>query len=230
MAKAHKPEWISRAELARRRGVSTTAIAKACRVRLLPACSGKRVDVKHPLVVAYLSAATTLNDTAEAASDPTPPRPTLAKPAISPPARRRGSDVSRPSGTEPGSDEDLEALAQALQPLMERFGTQQTFRDFLAALKTIEDIRGKRLDNEETEGRLIERELVRVHVFGAIETTHRQLLADLPKTLAQTLYANARSGVPLEESERSVRTEISKVLAPMKHAAAKTLRTAPPHA
>jgi hypothetical protein len=228
MAKVHKPEWISRAELARRKGVSTTAVAKACKVRLAPSCNGKRVDAKHALVVAWLEGTPHQVPSDTAATDtetPTPVRPAPGKRPISPPARRRGSDAKASSSAESGTDEDLEELAKELQPLVERFGTHTGFRDFLNALKTIEDIRGKRLDNEETEGRLIERELVRVHVFGAMETTHRQLLADLPKTLAQTLYANARSGVPLEESEHGVRSEISKVLQPMKLAAAKALRT-----
>jgi hypothetical protein len=97
-------------------------------------------------------------------------------------------------------------------------------KDWLFALKTIEEIRGKRLDNDENEGRLIPREKVRVHVFGAIEEANKRLLLDIPKNLARTLYAMAKSGNPVEEAEKTVREKISSVLRPVKDKSARALR------
>lgn len=209
--------FVSRAELSRLAKVSDVAISKACKTQLAPACDGKRVDVDHPAVVAYLKSHGRRPPKAGAIRSEPPPAPLADRPR---PA------IRQPSASLPGSDEDLEALSELIQPLLERFGTELRFKDFLTALRTIEEIRGKRLANEETEGRLVERELVRVHVFGAIEKIHRRLLSDIPKTLARTLYAAANSGVPLEVSEKSVRDQISTQLGPMKAAAARSLRNA----
>lgn len=211
------PRFVSRANLSRLAKVSDVAISKACKGQLAPACDGKRIDVDHPAVVAYLKAHGRKPPKLGAVRSDPPPAPLASRPR---------QDIRPPTPTLAGSDEDLEQLSELIQPLLERFGTELRFKDFLTALKTIEEIRGKRLDNEETEGRLVERELVRVHVFGAIEKIHRRLLSDIPKTLARTLYAAANSGVPLEVSEKSVRDQISTQLGPMKTAAARALRNA----
>lgn len=122
-----------------------------------------------------------------------------------------------------GSDDDLEELAEGLRPLVERFGTATRFRDWLVALKTIEEIRAKRLDNEEHEGLLIERELVQVHIFGAMDATNRRLLQDFPKTVARELYAQARGGKILEEAEKTVRDLIGAQLRQVKVQASRAL-------
>jgi hypothetical protein len=46
---------VTRSELARRAGVSPTAITKACRRSLAGAVRGKKVDLDHPAVREYLS-------------------------------------------------------------------------------------------------------------------------------------------------------------------------------
>lgn len=212
-----RAEWISRAELAKRRGVSSTAITKACRGPLKAACSGKRVNVAHPAVVEYLESAVGIGTPAGAKRSELPP-PVLPS--------RPHQDARRPVPNDHSIDADLEALTEMLQPLLDRFGTTQAFKDYLNALKTMEEIRKHRLDNEVKEGSLIERELVRVHVFGAIEQANRKLLGELPKNLARTLYSKARSGIPVEESEADVRKQISELLAPMKVAASRNLRRA----
>jgi hypothetical protein len=210
-----RAEWISRSELSKRRGVSSTAITKACRGPLKAACSGKRVNAAHPAVVEYLESAVGIGTPAGARRSVPPP------PAL--PDRPR-QDIRRPSPDGPGSDADLEELAEVIGPLLERFGTELRFRDFLTALKTIEEIRAKRLANEETEGRLIERDLVRVHVFGAIDRCNRQLLQDSPKTIARRLYGMAKADAPVEEAEKVVRDNLASQLRPAKEHAARALR------
>jgi hypothetical protein len=85
----------------------------------------------------------------------------------------------------------------------------------LLALKEIEVIREKRLGNEETEGELISRGLVRTHVFGRIEACNRRLLGDLPKTLVARVYALASTDTPPEVAEDVVRDLIGSQLDPM---------------
>lgn len=222
---------VSRAQLARLKAVSKPAITKACRGALEPACVRDRVDIDHPATRAYLGARWP-----EPGSDGAPPdlpKGSLGrqpKPTSSPkPARERRSDPTEERRSDgdvhpPPTDEELEALAAQLRPLLARFGTTRTFLDWLSAAKEIETIRGKRLANEETEGQLISRELVQTHVVGLLDDAFRRLLTDAAKTITRRLYGNAKSGVPAEDSEELVREILSSQLEPAKRGAAKQLR------
>jgi hypothetical protein len=223
---------ISRTELAKIAGVSDQAVSQGCKTFLSAACKGKgkRVNLDHPDVVAWLR-----SKGRDAPELDAPGRfRHSASPELDHSAASRGksgrqlrprSTLRRPTEGEPGSDEDLDNLASQLAPLLARFGTTTGFKDWLNALKTITDIRGKRLDNDKLEGRLIERDLVSTHVFGALEALHKRLLTDLPSTIAQQLYSSARAGVSLEEAKIKVRQTISDQLHAAKLSASRALRT-----
>lgn len=249
---------ISRAELARRAGVSKPAITKACKSSLREACERDRVDVDHPAVVAYLKAKQpselaakgSLGGSENAAAAP---KADAAPTAPTKPARRREAKATAPAGKGPeeparpdlaptdelseaelaleavdgekwdGSPEELARIARQLRPLINRFGTRRGFRDWLGSLKDIEEIRKKRLDNEETEGRLISRDLVKTHVFGAIEGSQRRLLGDFPKTITRLLYAAANSKESIEVAEDKVRSAVTQILKPVKATAVRVV-------
>lgn len=240
----------TRSDLARRAGVSPTAITKLCKTKLGPGCVGKRIDLDHPVVVAYLEGkgkdagpTKTAGPPPERKRKPTAGRPPSEKgeESAQPPRRRgprKGSSRSS-SGADDGpapnaaelarevTGEEIEAYSHlSLDELVERFGTAIAFRDWLDARKKISEIREKDLKNDETEGRLIERELVRTHIFGAIEAGNRRLLGDAPKTIARRLYALAKSGAPIEEAEGVVREIMASQLKPVKATAARVLRNA----
>lgn len=230
---------VSRSELARLAGVSPAAITKACKSQIALACVGKRVDLDHPAALAYLrskgaSAPPAPAPTAtgarpkKAAAKPTRARPETKNDAGAEPANRRRSTrkTKLPEPGELNADDDEDQLDLTLRDIYERFGTKTAFKDWLAAVKTIADIREKELKSDETEGRLIERELVKTHVFGAIEAGNRRLLGDSPKTIARRLYALAKSGAPVEEAEAVVREIISSQLKPVKTTAVRVLRNA----
>lgn len=226
---------VSRAELSRIAGVSGAAITKACGKQLSAACTSDRVDLDHPSVVAYLAG--------KGRAAPAPDRaPTMdakraakrrsAKTVPSKrPAKRRGPPTGRrpspppPEPIQPRAEAvQLDAWARLLRPLADRFGTARGFRDWLLALKDLEVIRAKTLENEETEGRLISRELVKTHVLGAVEAANRRLLTDSPKTIARRVYAAANTKVPVEDAEQIVREAISSQLKPAQETAARLLR------
>lgn len=228
------PRPVSRAELARLAKVSKPAITKRCAKDLAPALVGDRVDLDHPLVRAFLlehgvnlppsdRAPTKSRKTASA----TPRVPTKGAPAgkkrDGKPTARSPDPVTGELEFGNGDSEELEEIADIIRPLVERFGTKRAFRDWLLALKEIEAIREKRLNNEEAEGLLIYRELVRTHVFGRIEACHRRLLGDVPKTLTRRVYALAKNGTAIEEAEATVRELIGSQLDPMKTAVDRTL-------
>jgi hypothetical protein len=206
---------ISRAELARLAKVSDVAISKACKARLAPACVEKRIDLDHPAVLDYL-ASKGVAPPRKLESEPPPP------PAEERPSRRELADDDEDEDAE---DLDVEHFADlTLRQLTDRFGTKVRFKDWLDARKKIADIQEKDLKNDETTGRLIERELVRTHVFGAIEASNKRLLQDAPKNIARRIYAMAAANVPAEEAERTVREIIGSNLAAVKATAVRVLR------
>lgn len=142
-------ELITRAELARRKGCSRSAVTQLCRGALADALVGRRIDANHPSV-----------------------RQWLAGPDLAP---------------------------------------TQSYANLLLEKRQAE-VRRLNLQNLETEGRLISRDLVRTHVFGAIDAGNRRLLGDASKTIARRVYGLARSGAPIEEAERTVRELISSQL------------------
>lgn len=225
-------------------------MTKACKGQLAAACDGKAIDLDHEAVQVYLAAHSReipnsdraptagADPPSKDASKPTALRPQRAKATKSPttPRPRRPAQKAPPriesepgdAEDDPGDADDVEALIGQLtiDEVVRRFGTRAKFRAWLDARKKLEDIREKELKNDETLGRLIERELVKTHVFGAIEAGNRRLLGDTPKTLARRLYALAKSGAPVEEAEAVVREVISSQLQPVKATAARVLRNA----
>jgi hypothetical protein len=215
--------------------VSKPAISKACKAGLRPAMVRDRIDLDHPRVREYLGAKWPEPGTDGAPTpSPKPARRAPSKPTGStkrrlvqptePTAPRPAAGASSEDAVEEQSAEDLEQIASMLAPLLARFGTVRNLRDWLIALKDLELIRKTRLDNEETEGRLIPRELVKTHVFGAIEAANRRLLGDSPKTIARRVYAMAKSGAELESAEATVREIIGSQLHPVKIKASRVLR------
>lgn len=235
-------QLVSRADIAREKNVSRMAVTKAIQDGRIAAgaCVGSRVDRAHPSVVGWNPKGAPAQPKApEKGSKQAPKTPAVRRdPAPTQPAppvqRGRPSRKATASavtgipafghGDGQGSDADLEELTEFLQPLLKRFGTDVRFSDWLDSLKTIEDIRGKRLANEKTEGRLIERELVEVHVFGAIDEAFRRLLTDTPKTLTRELYTASKTGLPVEEAEGKTRQALSKLLKTMKDKATRALK------
>lgn len=216
----------TRSALARLAGVSPAAITKACKGQLAGACTGKRIDLDHASVQEYLAkkgVTSTPPPVAPARRRETPPAPRPGKTK----KRGRPSPAPKPSVDRSADDEDPESfLDMTLRDLTERFGTETAFKDWLDARKKIADIREKDLKNDETDGRLIPRDLVRTHLFGAIEAGNRRLLGDSPKTIARRIYALAKSGAPVEEAESVVREIVSSQLKPVSDTAARVLRNA----
>lgn len=235
-------QLISRAAYSRLAGISDAAVSKLCKGRLAPACVGKRIDVDHPAARAHLaekgkSAPAPMGSPPAGAVRSKPPPPLRPRPdksaaekAPKPTTRRPPEPKVAPPEDEPlqqVTKEDIERYAHlSLTALTKRFGTATAFRDWLTAHKAIEDIREKRLKNDEAEGRLIPREPVKVHIFGAIDAVLVRLLRDAPKTIARRLYALAKSEAPVEQAEATTREILSSLLKPVKANAARVLRNA----
>jgi hypothetical protein len=237
---------ISKADAARAKGVTKGAVSLAVRpggplhAALLDT---GRIDSAHPAYRKWLGPARAPADRAPTATAkaarPAPTAPTSSAKAATakadkPPARRPGpvpKEVPAPAPEQMpaiprATTRELAHIRGVLKPLVDRFGTYRVLKDWLEALKSIEIILEKHLGNEEAQGRLIDRELVRAHVFGALNAMARKLLQDSPKTIARRLAGHFNAKGTLEEAERMVRENLSSQIAPVKAKAARTLRDA----
>jgi len=220
------PSPVSRAEFARLAGVSAPAITKASKGPLAPACVADRIDVDHPAAKAYLAS--------KGRSLPSPDRRETkstkrgkaapAQPTEPSPKRRKTDERSTAARRDDGrtkevpieKSEDFERYKHlTLEECVERFGTFRAMRDIAEVLKKIEDTRARRLQNDEREGHLVSRELVRTHIVGAMQVAFERLLRDAPRSLTQLLFALARAeGSSVEAGEKQAREIISSTLKP----------------
>ena len=222
---------VSKADFARMCGVMRQSVGKAMKEGALHnAVVNGRVDTEHPDAVAYLNKPRKKKQLAakkglRPKGDPTPEQvATVATFADGAPTNGGGSGA-QPLFTDSGVDISQYA-DYTLRQLGDTFGSMRIFKDFLEALKKLEDIREKRLNNEEVQRNLISRELVKTHVFGFLDAGNRRLLGDTPKTIARRLYALARADEPIEAGEKLVREIIGSQLNPQKERVAKMLREA----
>ena len=212
----------TRASFARIAGVSAAAITKAAREggalseAVLP---NKQIDLDHPAARQYLKEKGRRVPT-RGVNDPPREPPVVPVPA-------EGAAWPPPDG--PGSNEDLLSLSEYLHPIIARFGgggdgsDAEEFTEWIDALKKIEETIERRLKNAKARGDVVDRELVRTHVFGAIDRLHRQLLRDASATIVQRLYSMAKAGDSIEDAQKVVRQIISSHLKPSQAAASRIL-------
>lgn len=123
--------------------------------------------------------------------------------------------------------EDIQAFADmTLRELVEKFGTDARFVDWLKATQTIEAINEKRLKNAQTKGELVSRQLVKVGVIEPIDSAHIKLLTDGAKTIARRATAMHDAGRELEEIEKFVADQITSFIRPVKAKVARALKDA----
>jgi len=211
---------VSKTQFAAMAQVSGPAVTKQIRRALLPAMVKDRIDIDHPAATGYLERRGVQIPRSALPPETSPnPRP---KPALAPVK----ADATEPEPAEPTPEDIGFYRDMPFGEVVERFGTSRTMRDWLLALKELEVLRDKRMDVAAAQGRLISRELVKVHVIGVLDTCNRSLLADAAQTIATRLFTLARSDASLEEGQRVASEIISSHLKVAFEGAARNLRDA----
>jgi hypothetical protein len=122
---------------------------------------------------------------------------------------------------------DIQEFADyTLRNLIERFGTDTRFVDWLTAIQKIEAINEKRLKNAETEGKLISRRLVLAGVIDPINSAHLKMLKDGSKTIAAGAISKHSAGAELSEIETYVTEIMSSLIKPVKNKITRALKNA----
>jgi hypothetical protein len=177
---------ITRAEMARRLGVSRSAVTRACRpgARLAPACSGSGINVLHGESRRWL---------VQRAATRVEPLPLDG--GISVDDGEDNADTERPSSDElerqlgPRQFTDLEELAEPLTTLTEAYGDAPALAAWVRCRKMLEEARKARMLRARIEGRLIARTTV-VRMIDHVDVAFRLLLADAPRTIAARLLVS----------------------------------------
>lgn len=121
--------------------------------------------------------------------------------------------------------ENIEAFADmSLRELIQRFGTDAAFVDWLRATKMIEDINDKRVKNAEARGELVSRRLVKVAIIDPIDAAHTKLLTDGAKTIARRIAAMLGADRSLEDCEEFAKDQIASFIRPVKAKVARTVK------
>lgn len=163
----------------------------------------------------------------------------VVKPAPELPAYRRGhqaaadkrkADAWEHAGQDDGLvdiPQDIQMFADmTLRELVERFGTDVRFSDWLSATQKIEAINEKRLKNAETEGRLVSRALVKSAVVDPIDAVFVRMLTDGASTIASRCQAMAKAGSDLTEIRAMVEDQLGAFIRPAKVKISGALRDA----
>lgn len=113
-----------------------------------------------------------------------------------------------------------------LREIIEKFGTDVRFVDWLKAVKAIEDIQEKRLKNEQTQGNLVNRDLIRVGIIEPLNTAHVKMMTDGAKTISVRVPAMANAGEDKVAIEHYVSDLISSFIRPVAAKVERVLKNA----
>jgi len=172
--------------MARRLGVTPSAVTQACRPGgiLHPALVGKGVNALHEAAKAWLdrkaaepSTAAPI-DVAEPDVDTTDEAPKGVRP-VHPPS----GDEAEAALTPWRAQVDLESLVEPLSTLTERYGSSKEFSDWVKCRKTLEEALKAQMLRERVAGRLIARTTVE-RMVEKIDEAFRLMLSDAPRSIA----------------------------------------------
>lgn len=194
---------ITQAELAALAGVSRMAVSKACRPgkALHPAVVRKKLDRMHPAVHAYINTPRPVR-VPRAAAEAKSRGDAAAAAAAAQGCGHRAQGLARERVAPPPTDTnpldllpaDIRALVdKPLRELVEIFGTDANFTDWVKAVHEVEKVHALRVKTGKASGELIGRDLVADHVIDPINTLHERLMTDGSKTMASELYAMGRA-------------------------------------
>lgn len=102
-----------------------------------------------------------------------------------------------------------------LRQIIQKFGTDVRFVDWLKAVKAIEDIQEKRLKNEQTQGNLVNRDLIRTGIIEPLNTAHVKMMTDGAKAISVRVPAMAAAGEETVDIERYISGVISSFIKPV---------------
>lgn len=228
---------ISKADLAKKAGVSRAAVTQACKKKLLCAVNGNQVDLSNPVVLEWLSAkvaAKTLKDTnasqAAAFHSNNQPQQQDDHSGFKPDDEANDGGITAEEtlkkmlestrgskGAIPDLPDISVLVTMPLGEIIRRFGTDVGFEGYLKSRKLIEEIKIKSIDAEAKRGDYIPRDLVEKRILPLIDNANTRLVDDMPDSLASALQTLVKNNATRLELSEHIRKEISSILKSVKH-------------
>jgi hypothetical protein len=185
---------ITRSAFSELAGITKGAVTQLCAPgKALSGCLvGKKIDRLHPDCIAYLEAKAK--------------RPGKRKPKITP-LPPPDPDPPPPPPQSPQTPLEMvpehirEMADKTLRELVDIFGTDEQFFEWLKSIEKMEVIHDRRIKNEVAAGELVSRKLVADYLIDPINTMHERLMSDGARTMAAELYAMAGAGRTQKEFE-----------------------------
>ena len=201
-------ELITKADFARRAGVSRQMVGKMCKPdgRLYDSISAGKIDIDSQPVRDYSN---------DKNVDLSNPRIDARRTPVPPP-----HETSMPSADTPV--ENFEAMT--LVELCDVFGTDERFKQWLIGRKAIVSIKSSELKIDEARGRLISRKLVEVGVIDTFNSAHLRLLKDGAKSIAAGVVSKHSAGAELSEIEAFVSDVLGSFIRPIKGKVVRVLK------
>lgn len=217
-------ELVTKSEFARRAGITRQAASKLFGEGkpLWPAVIDGQVDIDAPEVRAYAK---------QRGKNLTAPEKVMT---VNRGGRKKADRAAvtdemiatGQNGLPRANSDVVDFESMPLRELREIFATDTRFKDWMAGLKNLTDIKAKELALEERAGKLVDRNLMLVGVFEPFDSSFRKMLNDAPRAIAAQCVAMVKAGADEAEIEEIVRDQISSHIAPAKAKALRTLTEA----
>lgn len=201
---------VSNAEFARRCGVNRSTIHKAVKTdRLGDAVVGKKINLHHPLAVAYLAEKELVHeqkDKASQAEDLAAALFTSDDESEAPPRVDNLKDV-----------ENLLLSAQdlTLREIIVTYGTLAEFKKAVESLGKIQDYLNRVDVGRERRGELVERASDSAVLFGLLDQAFRRVICDAPTSMSSEIVAIVLANQNEEDLHKKVAAHITDHLSPI---------------
>lgn len=159
---------------------------------------------------------------AEQQQAPRPAGPTGTSPPPPPPPPPRKRGKPRKSSWDDESTlieapDDVDALGDlTLRELIDKFGTEYRFLDWLKSLKEIEAVNEKRIKNAQSRKQLVSRALVETAVLDPIDGVFVKLLTDAVTTISSRAVAIVKADGTDSEVRAMVEDQLGSFIRPVK--------------
>jgi len=189
--------YITKAEFSELAGVTTAAIAKACRLPKGSLCDALtrtgKIDRSHSKARAYV-------------------------------AKHSGEMVPKDSPAPiEGPERSQDVLDWTLRQIASYFGNSKQFGDWVTNRGKLAKLREVEIKNQRALGKLVSRETVRSFIFEPISGVHKKILTDGAKSIAAEALIMAQAGEDQFQIQKAVTDILSSFLVPARDQMARSL-------
>jgi hypothetical protein len=218
---------ISRSGLARLCNVQPSSVTTICKKFPPEALVANRIDLNNAVVIEYVKKHT---------GKPPPDNHKDISSSLFGDSKkpRIGNAATREQKKNKSIDEVIESDVEKitdyrnmpLQEIIDKFGSDASFCDWLRATKLIEDINEKRIKNAQLEASLVSRDLVIKGIIDPMNGMLTRILTDGVKTVSRRTVAMVQVGADAVEVEDYIYKQLSSLINPTQSKIKRSIKNA----